>query len=123
MNKFLVHNESEYLKLFNSFELHDKERFLGVEFAFEDGTYPSDSDDDDDDDDDKEVSEVIFRKFGDACFPEHYPCVVLLANERSFDRTGDVCFEMLDFVYLSDFEVSRDSTERIKLRDCFIQEP
>lgn len=103
MNKHLVNSEEEYVALFNDFELNDAEDFLGVEFAFEDGIYQSDIWKDDSIDEDQEVSRTVYRKTADANFPKKYPCLVLLANEDDFDRTGPTSFKMLEFVYLKDF--------------------
>jgi hypothetical protein len=103
MDKFLVNSEEEYVALFSDFELNDAEDFLGVEFAFVDGTYQSDLSIDNDIDESQSVSRAIYRKTDWSVFPEEYPCLVLLANERGFDRVGDIFFKMLDFVYLKDF--------------------
>ena len=109
MKKCLVRNEQEYVELFKNFDLTDAEDFLGVEFAFNDGTYHSDfwtsvqpineS---------QNVVRTIYRKNDYANFPEDYPCLVLLANDRSFDRNGNVAFQMLDFVYIGDFDEEND---------------
>ena len=39
MNKYLVKNEKQYVALFKDFDIYDAEDFLGVEFAYADGTY------------------------------------------------------------------------------------
>lgn len=102
MNKHLVHSEEEYIALFDEYDLNDAEVFLRVEFAFVDGTYV----DLVNGNDDQEVDRKTFRKNEESVFPDSYPCLVLLANEKSFDRIGNTTFKFLDFVYLSDFILS-----------------
>lgn len=99
MNKFLVKTESEYLDLFKDFGLLDAEEFLGIEFAFVDGSYQ----DEDGCDESQDIDRNVFRKKDDSQFPEEYPCVVLLANESSFDRFGKTQFKFLEFIYQKDF--------------------
>lgn len=105
MNKHLVNNESEFMALFDEFDLEDAEDFLGIEFAYEDGAYQSD-----DNEPDIETSRTIYRdRFdyeGDSLkqFPNHYPCLVLLANDKDFDRTGNISFKMMEFIYKEDFK-------------------
>lgn len=98
MNKHLVSNEDEYILLFKDFELQDAEEFLGVEFAFEDGSYPDNTTDES-----QNASTTIYRKLTDQNFPKSYPCIVLLCHEKDFDRTGPSEFQFLEFVYLEDF--------------------
>lgn len=104
MNKNLVSNEQEYMKLFDDFELMDAESFLQVEFAYQDGTYQSDLFKSIEVNEDQEVDRKTYRKNEGSVFPEEYPCVVLLANQNDWDRTGNLAFKMLDFVYLKDFK-------------------
>lgn len=105
MDKHLVHNEAEYVKLFEDFELNDAERLLGVEFAYEDGTYQRDFtfDGTNPDNEDQDVDMTKYRKGPDANFPDEYPCVVVMHVEESFDRMGDVRIEFMEFVYAKDF--------------------
>ena len=104
MNKHLVTCEKEYVNLFKDFELEDAEEFLGVEFAYQDGTYQSDMSDSVDINENQDIDFNTYRKRDDSEFPEEYPCLVLLANERDWDRQGNIAFKMLDFVYLKDFQ-------------------
>ena len=103
MDKILVNSEQEFVALFKDYDLSEAESFLGVQFAYTDGTYQED-----DPEGFKEtmhVSREIYKKYEeDANFPETYPCLVLLANEHSFDRTGSVGFQMLEFIYPKDFQ-------------------
>lgn len=102
MNKFLVNDEKEFVALFKDFELYVAEDFLGVQFAYTNGVF---SDDDEACEHELlDVSREVYRKHEEANFPEEYPCLVLLANDKSFDRTGSIGFKMLDFVYLKDFK-------------------
>jgi hypothetical protein len=103
MNKHLINSEQEYITLFKGFEVYDAEDFLGVEFAFVDGKYQSDQSIDYYVDELQSVSRTIYRKTDYSVFPEEYPCLVLLANERDSDRFGPTAFKMLDFVYIKDF--------------------
>lgn len=102
MDKHLVQCDEEYVALFKDMELQDAENMLGVEFAFADGTY-------DEGDGTKTVSRTMYRKrsyknAGDLSnFPKEYPCVVLLTNEKGFDRLGDLHIQVLEFAYISDF--------------------
>ena len=101
MNKYLVHNEQEYVNLFRDFDLEDAERFLGCMFAYVDGTYPDSYEEDDEDEEvrflnqEQDVDRSTYRKENGCSFPTEYPCAVLLANEHTFDRTGPIGFEFL----------------------------
>jgi hypothetical protein len=99
MDKFSVRNEEEYVKLFRNFDMNDAESFMGIEFAFLDGTYPDNTEDENQD-----VSRDVFRKLDESYFPDSYPCVVLMAHEKDFDRHGSTEFRCLEFVYLVDFQ-------------------
>lgn len=98
VTKHLVTTEAEYVELFAEYTLEEAEDFLGVEFANEDGTFPTD-----DEDSDQEASKTIYRKLEGSQFPESYPCLVLLANDNDFDRTGALSFKLVFFVYPEDF--------------------
>lgn len=106
MNKYLINSEAEYIALFESYDLEDAEEFLDVEFAMLDGSYYSDVGDTDLDGKIAAlgVSKSVYRKRSEEQFPEEYPCVVLLENSKTFDRTGNVHFKHLSFIYLSDFQ-------------------
>jgi hypothetical protein len=103
MNKNLVNSEKEFMKLFSKFHCEDLEEFLEIEFAFKDGKYQSDLWRDDTIDEDQDIDLAVYRKRSEDFFPDHYPCLVLWASEKSFDRTGSVEFQMLEFVYREDF--------------------
>ena len=98
MDKFLVNSEQEYIDLFSDFDLYEAERFMGAEFAFEDGTYQDNTKDES-----QNVSKTIYRKREENYFPVLYPCVVILANDKDFDRTGHTCLKILEFIYPTDF--------------------
>jgi hypothetical protein len=98
MDKLLVNSEQEYMDLFSEFDLYEAEKFMGVEFAFEDGTYQDNTDDES-----QNVSKTIYRKRDYNNFPESYPCIVLLANDKDFDRTGTLTLQILEFIYPADF--------------------
>jgi hypothetical protein len=99
MEKYCVHSEKEYVDLFRNYDLNDAEDFLGVEFAYSDGSYQDETSDEN-----QEITFDVFRKTECSTFPDSYPCVVLLANDQDFDRFGSVRFKMLDFVYPGDFK-------------------
>lgn len=109
MKKHLVNSEKEYISLFSEFEINDAENFLNVEFAYEDGTYQSDFtfDGTNPDNEDQDIDMLVYRKLKDAeeCFPKEYPCIVLLANEKEYDRIGVNKFQMLEFIYINDFKL------------------
>ena len=94
------------MKLFESFDLVDAEDFLGVTFAYSDGKYPPHPGElnYNDIDESLPVDRNMYRKDTNSNFPKEYPCLVLLENTKTFDRTGTVKFEFLEFVYLSDFK-------------------
>ncbi len=100
MNKHLVLSEKEYLDLFKDWDIIDAENVLGVQFAFKDGSY-------DEGDGTKEVSRSIYRNLSDYAsnFPKHYPCVVILVNDKSWDRVGNLHVQFVEFVYTSDFSI------------------
>lgn len=114
MQKNLVTNEAEYVKLFEKLveleelEIHDVERLLGIEFAYADGTYQSDfkfseANGIQSDNEDQDVDLKRYRIVSDGGFPEQYPCCVVMHIENTFDRYGNVALEFIEFVYLSDF--------------------
>jgi hypothetical protein len=103
VKKHLVNNEKEYIDLFKDFDVYEAEDFLGVEFGFVDGKFQSDIWDDDSIDESQEVSFEFYRKTENSNFPEEYPCLVLLNNEKGFDRMGPYQIRFMDFVYLKDF--------------------
>ena len=110
MDKHLVNNEQEFMSLFADFDLQEAERFLGIEFAYVDGTFQSDYWKGIQVNEDQEVDRNVYRKCSfsmfkdiDLCFPQEYPCLVLLANDKDFDRTGELAFIMLEFIYPKDF--------------------
>lgn len=104
MNKHLVRTEEEYIRLFKDFELNDAEDFLGVEFAYADGSYQSDMWNGLEVNENQSVDYNTYRKLDINNFPQFYPCIVLLANEKDWDRTGNIYFKMLEFVYPEDFK-------------------
>jgi hypothetical protein len=107
-SQHLVNSEAEYLALFREWDVEDAERFLDVEFAYSDGSFQSLTGDRD-----LSVDMTVYRRREpveeddglSTTFPSSYPCLVLLANDQDFDRTGPTSFEMLHFVYPSDFGV------------------
>ena len=101
MEKCLVNSDKEFINLFSEFETYEAEEFLGVEFGLTDGTFPSD-----DllcEKEDLDIDFQFYRKEVDSNFPESYPCLVLLANDKDHDRIGKIEFKMLEFIYPSDF--------------------
>lgn len=102
MVKYLVYSDEEFLALFKDLEWSETEILLGIEFAMADGRYHSDIDPDDEPDD-LSVSETVFRKLNHADFPTHYPCLVMLWIEDTFDRLGDVKIRLVEHIYLEDF--------------------
>lgn len=121
MERFLVQNENEFVALFSDpkkFDINDAEDFLGVEFAYVDGTYQSDMWKIGPDgkeiiiNEDQDIDRKVWRQVKaidarwsaeePAQFPTQYPCLVLLANEKGSDRLGKFQFKLLEFVYLSE---------------------
>lgn len=101
MKKYLVNSEKECVSLFKSFV--DAEIFLNIEFAFVDGTYQSDIGKNPSIDESQDIDIKVYRKNKDSIFPEEYPCLVILENEKDFDRQGEFQIQIFDFVYQKDF--------------------
>lgn len=102
MEKHLVHSDEQYLALFKDLEWSEVEIMLGIEFALQDGRYHSDISPEDEPED-LSVSETVYRKLDHADFPTHYPCVVLLWIEDTFDCMGGVTIRLVEHVYEEDF--------------------
>ena len=105
----LVKSDEEFVKLFEYMtngSIEEFESFLGVEFAFADGVFPSDIDKDPslEASEDLEIDFTKFNKKKDNNFPESYPCVVCIKHEKDFDRAGDYELFNMHFVYPSHFE-------------------
>ena len=113
MHKNLVHSDKEFVEVFTSkitgrsmgfmgqiWEFMDVEELIGIEFAYTDGKYQ----DNPSVDETLDVSLKIWRKKQGARFPKEYPCMVVWANERSFDRTGSTAMQALEYVYKKDFQ-------------------
>jgi len=109
IKKYIVNDEQEYIQIFEEMikrDYNDVERFIDIEFPFTDGNYQSDSSTD------LSISELLAvdttkyrkREGASVTFPSEYPCIVLFAYDDDYDRTGSTHFEMLEFVYLSDFD-------------------
>ena len=112
----LVKSDAEFVKLFDYMSngsAEEFESFLGVEFAFADGVFPSDIDKDPslEASEDLDVDFTKFNKKKDNNFPESYPCVVCIKHEKDFDRAGDYELFNMHFVYPSHFEGSSPSGE------------
>ncbi len=104
MQKILVRNEKEFLALFKDWEFTEVEKFLDIEFPFADGTYHSDDAEDMDEDQPVDYKSGKHRKNEDACFPQHYPAVVLMIHDKDYDRHGTIEVQVLEFVYRKDFK-------------------
>lgn len=108
MKKVLVNNEKEFMEIFHSNDetldsIDEIENLLGVEFAYEDGSFRSDWAFQEINED-QEIDLNNFRKQELWCnFPESYPCLVVHWFENDFDRLGNVKFRVMEFVYPSDF--------------------
>jgi len=103
MDKRLVHSDAEYLALFSDLEWSEVEVLLGIEFALSDGRYHSQIAPEDEPED-LSVSETVYRKLAHADFPDHYPCLVLMWLQDTFDRLGSVKFRILEHIYEEDFQ-------------------
>jgi hypothetical protein len=109
MNKKLVFSEVEFFNIFK--DLEDVEEFLGIEFAYKDGSY----EDGNYDNENQEIDDTVYRKLEYNMFPNSYPCIVIYFHEDYFDRMGDVSTRLLDFVYPADF-FNGDKNEKNRIR-------
>lgn len=105
--KFLVQNEKEFMAIFADEierEFQDVQELLGIEFATIHGHYYDLPGWVDEIDDGAEIDPCTYRKFEEyARFPEQYPCVVYLINDKSDHRGAPLTVQILDFIYLTDF--------------------
>ena len=106
--KFLVHDEQEFMGIFDSEEdFNFIEVHLGIEFAFEDGTYQSDICDDNNIDESQDIRRDLYKKRDDALFPSTYPCLVIYNHGNVDDHVisfKENSVDVLLFIYPEDFE-------------------
>ena len=117
MNRKLVTSEDQVVALVVK-ELSEKESpedieaMLGVEFAYEDGRYPSDLEaamDGEEDDwswEDQPVDFTTYRHGEEPYFPATYPALVLYGFDDDFDRCGSVKMRVLLYVERHELEVA-----------------
>lgn len=113
LTKTLCKNLDEVVKNFVDSKLSYEEisYLVGIDFAFEDGTYLSDGHHSEEDSEEykawyeQECDDSKFRVNDEDSLPESYPVLVLHEIEDTFDRTGPVKIRIIEYVYLSDFEV------------------
>lgn len=110
MDKTLISSEKDYINFFIEhdidFSYDEIESLLGIEFAFEDGTFHSDMFNGVNVDEDQDINPDVYRKREDCLFPESYPCIMVHCIDNDHDRFGKVAFRMFDFVYPKDFNVT-----------------
>lgn len=108
MNKTLISSEEEYIRfLVNQDSISDDyiESLVGIEFAFEDGTFRDDWVKGVEINEEQDINHNVYRKHEGCLFPEHYPCVMVHRIEDDYDCFGKVKFVMFYFVYPSDFDL------------------
>ncbi len=116
MNRKLVRDEGEVVALvvkeLSEESPEDIEAMLGVEFAYEDGRYPSDLEaamDGEEDDwswEDQPVDFTTYRHGEEPYFPATYPALVLYGFDDDFDRCGSVKMRVLLYVERHELEVA-----------------
>jgi hypothetical protein len=116
VNRKLVRDEGEVVALvvkeLSEESPEDIEAMLGVEFAYEDGRYPSDLEaamDGEEDDwswEDQPVDFTTYRHGEEPYFPATYPALVLYGFDDDFDRCGSVKMRVLLYVERHELEVA-----------------
>lgn len=125
MKKLLLTFEKQYVDFivenFSKTNIEHIEEFLGCTFAYSDGQFIKDENGDLN----TNANESLpidcnnYRKYEDNNFPESYPCVMLYHFEKTFDRIGDVEFEICEFVYPKDFEPQKlESNKKRYKHNC-----
>lgn len=107
MNKTLFNSSAEVVKFFcKTFEddYEKIENLLGIEFAYEDGTYRSDYSIDEltEEIEDQELSDT-WRDTYRSEIPAFFPTLMVHLFEDGFDRVGNFEICLFEFVQLSDF--------------------
>jgi len=92
-----------FIQEFGEDKFQKIEEFLGIEFAFEDGTWFS-WDDVDSVDEDQPIRYDLWKHREETSLPEQYPCLVVYSFTDSFDRLGNYEIYMFEYVYLTDFQ-------------------
>ena len=100
----------QYLLENESLSYEDIQDLLGIEFALEDGSFRTEAtleqQNDPDWEDQGYSDEGKFKISDPELMPTSYPVVVVSIIDDTFDRMGDVSFRFIEYVYLSDFEVT-----------------
>lgn len=119
MKRKIVHSESEFVQYLvklcnrNRIGVAEMEGIIGVEFAFQDGTYVSDEDKLPEGTDVSRWSEqpcdfTKYRKTKTVKFPKTYPTMLLAWVEDDCDRGGPVGIRLVEFVELAEFSLPRN---------------
>lgn len=104
ITKHLCYSPKEVVNIWREAAVEDVENLFGIEFAFSDGSYPSDFDwDTTDIDDGQDVDRDTFKRTEDCLLPKKYPCIVVRFEMNTHDRFGAVRVDDFDVVYIDDF--------------------
>jgi hypothetical protein len=112
MEKKLFQSEQEFVaSMIEEIDcIGTAEEILGIEVAYSNGVYASDLNGDSKYSD-EEVEEIErlypdpsqYRVVDAELLPQSYPVLALFSFEKTFDRTGGVEIQVLEYVYQSDF--------------------